>query len=116
ASRLYWLAQQHELHVDPSRTKDQSSVLRVPGTFNLKDPQNPQKVAILAEGVVTPTAEFLAQLGSLTGAYTPETPKTNGKAAPAPGLSVAWDGRRPPADEVANVCEHMETFRDSLGN
>jgi Domain of unknown function (DUF927) len=116
AARLYWLAQQHKLHVDPSRTKDQSSVLRVPGTFNLKDPSNLRPVVILAEGVVTPTAEFLAQLGSLTGTYTPDTPKTNGKAAPEPGLSVAWSGRCPSADEVADVCEHIRTFRDSRGN
>ena len=40
ATRLFWLAQQHELHVDPSRTTDQSSVLRVPGTSNFKDPRS----------------------------------------------------------------------------
>ena len=55
AARLRWLAQQHELHVDPSRTTDQSSVLRVPGTLNLKDPTAPRPVSIPAEGVVTPT-------------------------------------------------------------
>ena len=116
AARLRWLAQQHELHVDPSRTTDQSSVLRVPGTLNLKDPTAPRPVSIPAEGVVTPTQEFLDQLGSLTSTYTPDTPKTNGKAAPESGLNVAWDGRRPPADEVADVCEHMCTFRDTQGN
>lgn len=115
ATRLFWLAQQHDLHVDPSRTMDQSSVLRVPGTFNFKDPDHPRKVMILAEGAVTPTSMLLTRLDALSGAYTPDTPKTNGKAAPESGLNVAWDGRRPPADEVAGVCEHMRVFRDTRG-
>jgi hypothetical protein len=105
AGRLHWLAKERGLHVDPMRTTDQSSVLRVPGTFNFKDPANLQTVTILAEGVVTPTAEFLDQLGSLTSTYTPAVPNTNGKAASETGLSVAWD-RRPSADEVAESCEH----------
>lgn len=116
AARLYWLSQQYEMWVDPSRTTDQSSVLRVPGTFNLKDLGNPRKVEILAEGVVTSTDEFIAQLDDLTAGYTPDTRRTNGKAAGSEPFSVAWDGRRPPADEVAGVCEHMRTFRDSQGN
>ena len=114
AMRLYWLAQEHRLHVDPMRTTDQSSVLRVPNTFNLKDPANPRKVEILAEGVVS--GDFLTQLNDLTEEYdcnTDSAAKSNGHA---PGLSVAWDGRYPPADEVAAVCEHMRTFRDSQGN
>ena len=112
AARLFWLAQQHELHVDPSRTTDQSSVLRVPGTFNLKDPANPRKVTILAEGVVT--GEFLVRLVALTAGYAPDIADSDSQARD--GFSVAWDGRRPPADEVAAVCEHMRTFRDSQGN
>ena len=46
----------------------------------------------------------------------PDVSSSLGQAASAPGLSVAWDGRRPPADEVADVCEHMRSFRDSQGN
>ena len=118
AHRLFWLAQQHGLHVDPSRTTDQSSVLRVPGTFNFKDPDNPRKVTILAEGVAGP--EFLARLDALTGDYTPDVADSpsqrSGSLRNSPELSVAWDGRYPPADEVAAVCEHMRTFRDSRGN
>ena len=117
AERLFWLAQQHGLHVDPSRTTDQSSVLRVPGAFNLKDPKHPRRVEMLAAGTVGP--EFLIRLNALTANYTPSAansfPKGNG-AARGNGMGVAWDGRHPPADEVADVCEHMRTFRDSRGN
>jgi hypothetical protein len=116
AGRLFWLARQHGLHVDPSRTTDQSSVLRVPGTFNFKDPASPRKVAILATGVVS--SEFLNQLNILTANYvcnSDSVASTSSRGAPEP-LSVAWDGRRPPADEVADVCEHMRSFRDSQGN
>jgi hypothetical protein len=113
AGRLRWLAQQHDLHVDPMRTTDQSSVLRVPGTFNFKDHDYPRQVVILAEGVVTPAAELLAQLATLA----PDAPgEAHSAKARRPELSVAWDGRRPPADEVADVCEHMRIFRDSQGN
>jgi uncharacterized protein DUF927 len=115
AGRLYDLAQQHKLHVDPSRTVDQSSVLRVPGTFNFKDPGDPRKAMVLVNGVVTPAAEFLAQLGPA-----PDPPSGPGPGLSGPNssseLSVAWNGRRPPADEVADVCEHMRLFRDSRGN
>jgi hypothetical protein len=114
ATRLFWLAQQHELHVDPSRTTDQSSVLRVPGTLNFKDPDHPREVTLLAEGVVT--TEFLAQLDRLTEDYTPDTTAPGARTRTLELHPVAWDGRRPPADEVATVCEHMRTFRDSQGN
>jgi hypothetical protein len=119
AARLFWLSQQHKLRVDRSKTTDQTTVLRVVGTFNYKDRANPRPVAVLADGAVTPTAEFVSQLEALTENYTPDT---NGKATHTngsgsePGLNVAWDGRRPPADEVADVCEHMRTFRDTQGN
>jgi len=117
AARLFWLAEQHGLHVDPMRTTDQSSVLRVPGAFNLKNPKRPRRVEILAEGTVGP--EFLIRLNALTSGYAPSAaaslPKGNG-AGHGNGMGVAWDGRHPPADEVAGVCEHMRTFRDSQGN
>jgi hypothetical protein len=114
ASRLFWLAQQHGLHVDPMRTRDQSSVLRVPGTLNFKDPTAPRKVTILAEGVVTTTVEFLAQLDALTQGCTSAV-TTSDKPVHGSEFHTAWDGRRPPADEVADVCEHMRTFRDMHG-
>jgi len=59
AKQLKLLAAAHKLRVDPMRTTDISSVLRVAGTLNFKDPLNPRKVKVLAEGKVS-------DLGTLT--------------------------------------------------
>lgn len=45
------------LKYDPSRSSDIASILRPPGTFNLKNPANPKPVAVKREGVRRP-AEF----------------------------------------------------------
>jgi hypothetical protein len=58
AAKLRRLAKHHQLKVDPSRTTDTASVLRVAGTRNLKDQANPRPVKVLSEGVDTPTATF----------------------------------------------------------
>ena len=39
------------LHADPSRTADIASILRIPGTFNYKNPQDPKLVVTLFEAV-----------------------------------------------------------------
>ena len=117
ATRLFWLAQQHGLHVDPMRTTDQSSVLRIPNTFNFKDPANPRKVGILAEGVVS--GDFLTRLNDLTEEYDCSSDSSDSvvsSSGHSSSFGVAWDGRRPAPNEVADVCEHMRTFRDSQGN
>lgn len=46
AERLRALAAKLSLHVDPARTTDVSSVLRVPGTLHLKDRANPRPVRV----------------------------------------------------------------------
>lgn len=50
------LAEKLQLLVDPTRTIDSTSVLRVPETWNWKDRQNPRAVVALQEGVITPLA------------------------------------------------------------
>lgn len=47
------LAEGLKLLVDPTRTIDSTSVLRVPGTYNWKDRTNPREVKALQEGQVT---------------------------------------------------------------
>lgn len=49
AHKLKKLAQHHGLLLDPMRTTDNSSVLRVAGTFNLKNKSNPRPVEVLTE-------------------------------------------------------------------
>lgn len=51
ANKLKALATCHKLQFDPARTTDTASVLRVPGTFNLKDRSNPRPVRLLYDRV-----------------------------------------------------------------
>lgn len=59
AHLLRQLARHHGLRADPARTTDTASVLRVPGTHNLKDPKRPRPVKVLLKGTTTPTDVFL---------------------------------------------------------
>lgn len=56
------LTKKYGLLADPSRTADIASVLRVPGTKNWKDPNNPKPVKIQFMGSVNPWVEFKAAL------------------------------------------------------
>ena len=59
AEKLKRVALHFKLAVDPSRTVDRSSVLRVPGTSNLKQANNPRPVLIKKRGPVTATDEMI---------------------------------------------------------
>lgn len=52
------LAEALGLKVDPTRTIDTTSVLRVPNTFNWKDRQNPRRVQVMQVGAITPVPVF----------------------------------------------------------
>lgn len=62
--KLRQIARSHNLKFDPARTTDVSSVLRVAGTFNLKQPSNPRPVRNLTPVTVIPNAKFLKLLGN----------------------------------------------------
>lgn len=59
AHRLRQLAKHYGLLADPTRITDSASVLRVPGTFNHKNPANPRPVRVLNIGKETPNGVFL---------------------------------------------------------
>lgn len=60
-----------DVKMDHSRTKDVSSVLRVPGTSNFKDPNNPKPVKILSASTQQPVdlSEFKSLLGQAVHDY-----------------------------------------------
>jgi hypothetical protein len=62
AAKLKALALHHKLLVDPMRTTDVSSVLRVPGTFNLKNPQAPRPVQLLIDDATPTDNDVMSQL------------------------------------------------------
>jgi hypothetical protein len=47
AKRLKALCVEHGLRADPSCTSDSARILRIPGTFNYRDPKNPKPVELL---------------------------------------------------------------------
>lgn len=114
ATKLKSLSAAHRLYPDKTRVDDQSSVLRVPGTFHLKDPANPKPVVILKAGVATPNDEFLALLeAACDAARVPEPPPTanglfdsNLGGALFDGAPVAWSA-------VLEQCAVMRWVRDN---
>ncbi len=60
AAKLKQLARHYGLKADPMRTTDQASVLRVAGSFNLKDRANPREVKALTPPTTSGTGEFIA--------------------------------------------------------
>lgn len=115
ADRMRWLAAHHGMLVDPTRTTDQSSVLRVVGTKNYK-PHVLDRVRAIAIGDVTDTAEFLAALVETTEHYTPLATLVASSKHQTGNMGTSFDGRMTPPDEVFEVCEQMREFRDSQGN
>jgi hypothetical protein len=51
AEGLKFLCVKHGFKTDPACTADTARILRVPGTFNYKDPQNPNEVKVVQEAV-----------------------------------------------------------------
>lgn len=56
AKRLQKATEEMGLKADPSRTADSASVLRVPGTYNWKDPNNPKPVSSIHDGDIVPVS------------------------------------------------------------
>ena len=56
AEKLKGLCAQHKLEADPAVTSDCARILRIPGTLNFKDPENPAPVEILTPLVVVDVA------------------------------------------------------------
>lgn len=113
ADRMRWLAFTYGMLVDPSRTTDQSSVLRVVGTRNLKPGIVAPKVTALTVGEITQTDEFIELLKSKTEHYTPLATLVH--QSRTGNMGTMYDGRVTPAEEVFEICEQMKSFRDSQG-
>ena len=125
AKQLHHVAQSLALRVDPSRTADQSSVLRIVGTFNLKKGQK-RPVVILHEGEETPNADFLAQLQKLSKEYHGPLPRHAHPAAGQPDADpgalgsnlgpLPYDGPKVTGEQVIEACSVLKSFADAQGN
>lgn len=115
AGTLRALASGLGLNFDPARTTDQSSVLRVVGTNNVKPGHPPRPCEALIEGTVTPTADFLLQLADLAGRY------GTGLGSAVPAVVAGGPGRGNLAEpwtttttllELTHVCEHVRDYKE----
>jgi hypothetical protein len=121
AAQLKKLAVSHGLRADPMRTTDVSSVLRVAGTFNLKNLENPRKVRVLMEGAVTPATTFAAILSdALIRAGNTPKPIDEFSAAPDDDLGSntdkVYDGPPVSMQALGKACGQVRRFARLRGN
>ena len=115
ADRLRFLARKHGLRVDPARTTDQSSVLRVVGTKNLKPHVN-QHVRCLDAGVVTDTAELLSLLEALSPDYEPlARVHRSDLNSGGSNSGLEFSGRKTPVKELHEICAQVRNFEAMKG-
>ncbi len=118
AAKLKQLAVHHGLRIDPSRTTDSASVLRVPGTFNLKDPTSPRPVVLLTPISVSDTSALLLAISDAAircGASVPTVGTLAIPGAPPKGFEGIADNTgqaqahpRPKAKDVLLACAQLQ--------
>lgn len=122
AYQLKQLGEAAGVLVDPQRTTDSSSVLRVSGTKNWKDKSNPRLVDVLQEGAVTPAATLrrIIQDALIARGVTPGVMQV--KAAPAAVANPLGEqtfndfGPPPTLDELAGACGQVRKILSSQLN
>lgn len=119
ATHLRQLAEHYGLKIDRARTTDTSSVLRVAGTFNHKDPLNPRPVEVLKTGVETATSAFVSIVNKavITAGVEPkEAPRLlKAEAELGSNLDVPYDGPVPRMAAVFKACAQMERLGNMNG-
>lgn len=113
AFRLRQLGEALGLKMDPTRTLDVTSVLRVPGTKNWKDKQSPRAVTVLQTAPTTPVAQIARAIDDalIRAGQTPgEAPD---KFVPTPVDPVFGEqkfndfGPPPTLDDVMTACANI---------
>lgn len=129
AERLKALCEKHTLHADPAVTADAARILRVPGTFNYKDPTNPQEVKVLVVGTPVPNSVFEALeapevdvLAGVTG--TPFVPKQldpltaalmgNNQSKFKTILIKSVEGEGKGCNQILQIFENQDTVEEPL--
>lgn len=121
ALQLKNLAKAHGLKVDPSRTTDTASVLRVAGTLNWKDRSSPTSVDVIKPAAPSPNDVFLRALSDAlirAGGDPTTTPKPRTPAAPGLGSNMEREFDGPPADlkDVGDACAQLRELLKTRGN
>lgn len=120
ATHLRQLAQHYGLKADPSRTTDTASVLRVAGTFHLKDRSNPKPVNVLITGVEMAPGVFVNLVNKAmieAGVEAKEAPKlSQAESLLGSNVDVPYEGERPRMAAVFTACAQMKRLGMLKGN
>lgn len=111
ATHLKQLTQHYGVKVDPKITTDTARVLRVVGTFNYKDQNNPRPVEVLAPGKETATGVFVNTINKAiieAGILPKDAPKlSQAEGNLGSNLDLPYDGKRPSMGAVFTACAQM---------
>lgn len=104
AQRFKAIATHHGLKYDPARITDSASVLRVPGTYNLKLANNPREVRVLMQPEVVELAHWRSVTAAAAAAaqiapVTPSLPPLLGT-----NTTVEYKGSPPGVKTVMKIC------------
>lgn len=120
ATELKGLAKAHNLLVDHSRTTDVSSVLRVAGTSNWKDPHNPTAVDVLRPAPANPTDTFLQLVAdaAVRAGLDPIAPTKTRATTSGLGSNMEREYDGPPTDlkDVGDACAQVRELLKTRGN
>jgi hypothetical protein len=120
AQKLRQLAFHFSLKADPARTTDTSSVLRVVGTYNLKDRDNPRPVTVKLTAEPTPSGVFCQLVDDALIRAGIEA-KAPAKVFQAEGLlgsnidKLEYDGPTPTLEALRTACAQMDRLAKMEG-
>ena len=116
AGRLFALAQAHGLRVDPSRTTDTTSLLRVADTFNFKG--DPLPVKVWAQGSEVSVKEFLGLLEAAGDAADLALAGAAPSALDLLGSNTTMEFDGPPVtiQDLGKACGQVRAFAARRGN
>jgi len=117
AAWLYQLAVHYKLKVDPKRTTDTASVLRVVGTHNIKPGRESRDVTILTETASIPAIVWdRLLLTALQAAGLPHDDRVNPALNHLPSnLTKTFDGAAPKIGVLFNVCPQVARMAKAHG-
>jgi hypothetical protein len=110
ANSLKVLCKQHGLRIDPARTGDPASLMRLPGSANLKDPALPKIINVLAE---------CAQIGvPPIPIVAPTKAKAKAKKKELSNFDIEQDypDKHYESGPIASKCAQMQLVQSTKGN
>jgi hypothetical protein len=95
--------------VDPMRTADSASIMRIPGTLNLKDPSKPKEVRIVTDSKPVDLDTFKDCLPFIPTES--DGPSISAKSNDATNANLTFSGR-----QAAEKCGQLKAIAESGGN